>query len=252
LRVIKRDAANGKPLNGATVRIRNIVSNHTQQGYTDSSGSVVFNKLSPGAYEILEITSPAGYALDPTVHTVNVRPISEGETSYVLTNKANPGLRITKFDLSAMTPIEGVTFEVWKDGELFGTYVTDNWGLIELLNLPAGTYNVREIATVSPYVLDTTVQWIEIYAGQEHISELVFFNLLKPGIKIKKVDADTLEPLAYARFRVSMVGGSFSNEYVTDQNGLFLNYEYNYRQGAELLVFCGIIYSNKRMCGGGI
>jgi uncharacterized surface anchored protein len=219
LRVVKRDAANGRPLAGAAIRIRNIVTNTTQEGSTDSSGSIVFNKLPVGAYEIVEIAAPEGYALDASVHTVNVVPQSEGETSYVLTNKAKPGLRITKFDRQTMTAIEGVTFEVWHNGELFGVYVTDAWGKIELLNLPAGTYTAREIATVEPYVLDTTAQWIEISDGQGYIAELIFFNLTKPGIRLVKVDSATLAPLPNARYRISHVGGAFSDEYTTDLNG---------------------------------
>ncbi|MDR1205672.1 MAG: hypothetical protein LBL26_09380 [Peptococcaceae bacterium] len=219
LRVVKRDAANGRPLAGAAIRIRNIVTNATQEGSTDSSGSTVFAKLPAGAYEIEEIAAPEGYALDATVHTVNVVPQSEGETSYVLTDKAKPGLRITKFDRQTMTAIEGVSFEVWHDGELFGVYVTDAWGKIELLNLPAGTYTAREVATVEPYVLDTTAQWIEISDGQGYIAELIFFNLVKPGIWLVKVDSATLAPLPNARYRIAQVGGPFANEYTTDVNG---------------------------------
>ena len=219
LRVVKRDASNGMPLGGAAVRIRNITTNATQERTTDSSGCAVFEKLPTGAYEIVEITAPDGYALGKTIHTVNVLPLSEGETSYTLTNKANPGLRITKFDRQTMTAIAGVTFEVWHGGELFGTYVTDVWGEIELRNIPAGTYTVREVATIPPYVLDTTAQWIEIKSGQGHISELIFFNLIKPGIFLTKIDSETYQPLVNARFIIKQVGCTFSKEFTTDANG---------------------------------
>jgi uncharacterized surface anchored protein len=219
LRVVKRDASNGRPLGGAAVRIKHIATNATREGFTDSSGSAVFEKLPIGAYEIVEITAPDGYALDATVHTVNVAPLSEGETGYALVNKANPGLRIIKFDRQGMTPIAGVTFEIWKDGELFGTYITDAWGEIELRNLPSGTYLAREVAAAEPYALDDTVQWIELKAGQGYISELVFFNIQKPGMRLVKVDSEALAPLANARFGIARVGGAYANEFTTDHNG---------------------------------
>ena len=219
LRVMKRDAAHGMPLGGAAVRIRNITTNTTQTRHTDSSGNAVFDRLPVGAYEIVEITSPEGYALDSTVHTVNVVPLSEGETSYTLTNKANPGLRIIKFDRQTMRPIAGVTFEVWRDGELIGNFITNDWGEISLYNMAAGTYTAKEISTVEPYVLDPTVQWIELKAGQGYISELYFFNIAKPGMWIVKIDSVTFAPLPNARFQISQVGGSFSNEFTTNANG---------------------------------
>lgn len=219
LRVIKRDAANGRPLEGASVQIKNIVTNTTQERHTDSSGSAYFDKLPVGAYEIAEMAAPDGYELDSGKHTVNVVPMSEGETSYTLTDKAKPGLRITKFDRQTMTPIAGVTFAVWHDGELMGEYITDNWGEIMLHDIPSGTYTAREKATVSPYVLDTTAQWIEIKAGQGYIAELVFLNLQKPGISLVKIDSETFAPLANAKFLIKSVGGAFAKEFTTDING---------------------------------
>jgi uncharacterized surface anchored protein len=220
LKVTKRDATNGTPLSGATVQIKNIVTNTTQTATTDSSGNVVFDKLPVGAYEIVEVTSPDGYALDTSVHTVNVVTLGEGETSYTLTNEALPGLRLTKFDRQTMTPVRGITFEIWHDGELFGVYVTDSLGQIVLHDIPAGTYTAREVATIEPFVLDSTAQWIEIKAGQSYISELVFLNLVKPGIRILKVDSETLAPMAGVRFRVSSIGGSYTSEFVTNASGI--------------------------------
>lgn len=44
-------------------------------------------------------------------------------------------------------------------------------------------------------------------------------NDQKPGIHLVKLDSTTLEPQANARFRIEHVGGTFSKEYVTDENG---------------------------------
>ena len=219
LRVVKRDAENGMPLGGTAVRIRNITTNATQEMFTDSSGSAYFDRLPVGAYEIVEITAPTGYALDSSVHTVNVLPLSEGETSYTLTNKANPGLRISKFDQQTMVAIPGVTFEVWHDGSLYGEYTTDRIGEILLTNLPAGTYTVKEKSTVEPYILNPTPQTIEIKAGQGYISELVFHNLEKPTLIIKKYDELTAKPLPDTEFSVAKKGGVLVWEGLTGSDG---------------------------------
>ena len=67
-------------------------------------------------------------------------------------------------------------------------------------------------------MLDSTPQQIELTAGGG-IKTLTFFNTVKPGIHIIKVDSRTMEPLANVKFRISLVGGTFSKEYVTDKNG---------------------------------
>lgn len=74
------------------------------------------------------------------------------------------------------------------------------------------------ISTSAGYVLDSTPQQIELTAGGG-IKTLTFFNTVKPGIHIIKVDSRTMEPLANVQFRISLVGGTFSKEYVTDKNG---------------------------------
>ena len=75
-----------------------------------------------------------------------------------------------------------------------------------------------EVSTSAGYVLDSTPQQIELTAGGG-IKTLTFFNTVKPGIHIIKVDSRTMEPLVNAKFRISLVGGTFSKEYVTDKNG---------------------------------
>ncbi|MDR3277308.1 MAG: Cys-Gln thioester bond-forming surface protein, partial [Oscillospiraceae bacterium] len=221
LRVEKRDAANGDNLAGAVIQIKHIATGATFSAVTDASGVVEFLQIPTGGYEIQELTAPQGYALDSTVHTAAVRPLTEGAATYTLTNKANPGLRIIKLDRAASTPIEGVVFEVWHDGELYGEYTTNLAGEILLMNLPAGTYTAREKSTVAPYALDTTAQWIEITAGQGYISQLIFLNDAKPGVYLIKLDSENLSlPVPNAKFRIKQIsGGSYDQEHQSDQNG---------------------------------
>lgn len=103
LRVDKIDADSGASLAGATVEIRHIESGVTQTGTTDLGGSVYFDKLKPGAYQVREASAPSGYVKDGQTYTVNVT--SGTETSFVLKNQAKPGLIITKYDDIDLTSI---------------------------------------------------------------------------------------------------------------------------------------------------
>ena len=216
LRVEKIDADSGDHLAGAKVEIRHMESGATYTGTTDLAGSVYFDRLKPGAYQIRELAAPSGWVKDDQTHTVNV--VSGTEVSFTLTNQAKPGLTITKYDEQAKTPLPDVTFAVYRDTVLLGSFSTDELGQIRLTNLQPGTYLVKELSTDAGYVLDSTPQEIELAAG-DGIKHLTFFNVVKPGIHISKVDSVTMQPLANAKFKVSLVGGTFSKEYVTDQNG---------------------------------
>ena len=216
LRVDKIDADSGASLAGATVEIKHIESGVTQTGTTDLGGSVYFDKLKLGAYQVREVSAPGGYVKDDQIYTVNVT--SGTETSFVLKNQAKPGLIITKYDEQTHEVLPDVTFEVYRDTVLIGSFSTDEMGQIRLTDLQPGTYLVKEVSTSAGYVLDSTPQQIELTAGGG-IKTLTFFNTVKPGIHIIKVDSRTMEPLTNVKFRISLVGGTFSKEYVTDKNG---------------------------------
>lgn len=216
LRVDKIDADSGAALAGATVEIKHIESGVTQTGKTDLGGSVYFDKLKPGAYQVRELSAPSGFIKDSQTYTVNVT--SGTETSFVLKNQAKPGLLITKYDEQTHATLPDVTFEIYRDSVLIGSFATDEMGQIRLTDLQPGTYLVKEVSTKADYVLDSTPQQIELTAG-DGIKKLTFFNTVKPGIHISKVDSRTMEPLVNAKFRISLVGGTFSKEYVTDKNG---------------------------------
>ena len=162
------------------------------------------------------MSAPSGFVKDDQTYTVNVT--SGTETSFVLKNQAKPGLIITKYDEQTHEVLPDVTFEVTRDTVLIGSFSTDEMGQIRLTDLQPGTYLVKEVSTSAGYVLDSTPQQIELTAGGG-IKTLTFFNTVKPGIHIIKVDSRTMEPLANVKFRISLVGGTFSKEYVTDKNG---------------------------------
>lgn len=217
LRIEKIDGVSGESLAGAQVEVKNLSDGTILTGTTQTGGSLNLTKLKPGVYEVKEIAAPKGYKLDDKTYTANV---STGEvTTVTLKNYANPGLRIIKYDEKTLERLPDTTFDVYKDTVLIGTFTTDELGEIMLLDLAEGTYLIKEISTDDSHLVNASTQEIEIKAGEERIYEFVFFNAQKPGISLIKVDRDTMQPLANAKFKITQVGSSFAKEYVTNENG---------------------------------
>ena len=216
---VEKSSDTGEALPGVTVQVKDIASGTTYTKKTGAGGAAIFNELRPAAYEVREIAGIEGWQFDgETVKTVSV---TAGETvSVSFINKELPGLRITKYDRTTHTVLEGVTFEVWHDGVSIGRYVTDMQGEILLPNAATGTYLVKEVQGPNTHIVCTTPQQIELKVG-DGIRTLVFFNDLKPGLTLTKVDsADLSKPIANAKFELKKVDGSYGPvELLTNERG---------------------------------
>ena len=120
----KIDGATGASLAGAKVQIKHIESGATYTGTTDTGGSYTFTELKPGAYEILELAARR-WERDPQTYTTTV--VTGECVTYTLKNEALPGLKIIKYNRESHETMSGVTFRIWRDGELLGDYETDAW-----------------------------------------------------------------------------------------------------------------------------
>ena len=172
-----------------------------------------------GAYRIQEETAPVGWKLDDTVYTATV---VAGETTTIpIINEELPGLRIIKYDRKNMVAMPNVTFAVYRDGKFLGNFKTDQFGEILLTNVEPGTYRAFEVDTGDEgHILDTTPQEVELHAG-DGIKELLFFNDVKPGLRLVKVDSDDpSKVIPNAVFEIKSVEGTYGpQEFRTDENG---------------------------------
>ena len=216
---IEKLSDTGAHLPGAMVQIKHIESGVTYTVETNFAGYAIFDNIKPGAYEIKEITAPSGWLKDDATYTASV---ATGETTtFSLVNKELPGLRIIKYDRKNMAAMSGVTFEVWRDAVSLGKYKTDEFGEILITDAAPGTYRAVEVDTGSDgHILDTTPQEVELSAG-DGIKELLFFNDVKPGMRLIKVDStDPSKVIPNAVFEIKSVKGDYGpQEFVTDQNG---------------------------------
>jgi len=218
LRIEKRSNT-GQKLQGAVITIEHIESGQTFTAETTSAGVAIFDEIPLGAYRIQEKTAPVGWKLDDTVYTATV---VAGETTTIpIINEELPGLRIIKYDRKNMVAMPDVTFAVYRDGEFLGNFKTDQFGEILLTNVEPGTYRAFEVDTGDEgYILDTTPQEVELHTG-DGIKELLFFNDVKPGLRLVKVDSDDpSKVIPNAVFEIKSVEGTYGpQEFRTDQNG---------------------------------
>ncbi len=216
---IEKKSDTGMNLPGAVITITHIESGQTFTQTTSSAGVAIFDEIPLGAYRIQEVAAPVGWKLDDTVYTATV---VAGETTTIpIINEELPGLRIIKYDRKNYMAMPDVTFEIFRDGVSLGKFRTDQFGEILLTNVEPGTYRAVEVDTGDEgYILDTTPQEVELQAG-DGIKELVFFNDVKPGLKLIKVDSeDPSKVIPNAVFEIKSVAGDYGpEEFVTDQNG---------------------------------
>ena len=183
---------------------------------TGADGKFTLPYAENGTYVFREYHTLAGYVLskDPII----IEHTTDGNTDIIIDNTVQKDFTVVKVDSQSKKPIEGVTFRIWRDGALLGDYKTDKDGKITLAKAPAGTYKVQEAATLQEYILNDKP--VEIEHTSDKPTEITIENTKKPGLSIKKIDAETRKPLANAVFKLSRANGDIIKEsIVTDSNG---------------------------------
>ena len=230
LLITKVDGLTNQPLGG--VKFKVTTSNGTAAGNTngiyetDSNGEILIPNLKPDSYVVTELETLENYALDTTPQTVKIG--TDGEV-YKVSFKNYPygSLLITKVDGLTNQPLGGVKFKVTTSngtaaGNTNGIYETDSNGEILIPNLKPDSYVVTELETLENYELDTTPQTVEI-GTDGAVYKVSFKNQPKSSLVIFKKDADTGEPLAGVKFKVTnadgTVIGTSNGIFTTDQNG---------------------------------
>ena len=214
----KVDAETGEPLAGAVFTVTHSDGKLVGEYLSDANGMVVIENLPEGTYIIEEIQPPDGYLLDGENSKKTVNLSFENSQEVVFRDFAKPKLLIRKIDVDTGEPLEGAVIRVSRRGSSEYTEVTtgkDGTALLE--GLEEDWYQVQEIRSPEGYILDDTVHDVELIAGKT--ATVVLTNSRESGLTIKKVDAETGEPLPGAVFRVTMPNGSIK-DVTTDENGI--------------------------------
>ena len=230
LEIVKKNIANGEPIEGVTYRIEQIDGSFSTSATTDNHGRIFLDSVPVGTFKVTEINVPNHVILCPIPQEVALKP---GETSTVtFFNALKPSLEIRKVDSVTGDPIKGAKFQIWygsnhtDTGELndLGTYFSDASGKIILPEIKDGWYKVTELEPASGYAIkEPATQECFISGGESKV--LTFENTPLSAIIIRKVDSESGQPLEGAWFRIrylggtSGTGGTVVGEYKTSSNG---------------------------------
>ena len=230
LEIIKKNIANGEPIESVTYRIEQIDGSYSTTATTDSHGHIFLDSIPVGTYQVTEINVPSYVILCPIPQEVALKA---GETSTVtFFNALKPTLEIRKVDSVTGDPVKGARFQIWyasnhtDSGELndLGVYYTDESGKIILPEVKDGWYKVTELEAPHGYsIKEPATQECFISGGESKV--LTFENTPLSAIIIRKVDSESGQPLEGAWFRIRFLGGTSGTggtvigEYRTSSNG---------------------------------
>lgn len=209
------------PLKGVTFLVTDssgtVVGNSNGEFITDENGRVVIHDLEPGTtVTAREVKTVEGFVLDGAPKSILIKA-GEVQTLRFYNVRAG-GLTVIKKDEKTGERIPGVQFDIRKmDGEIVGTYTTDENGVIYLPKAENGWYTVTERKAAEGYRLDDTPHRIEVRDGQTATLEVT--NKAISGILLHKVNAITGEGIPGVSFILYDSGNNPIAQETSDDRG---------------------------------
>ena len=211
-------AGTGKGLDGAVYNIY-LDGQIVGSDVTSGGGYIEVHDVTEGLWSFVEQEAPAGYALDPTPHSVYVS-VTDGDKQYTVTaeDEELPGIKVIKTSAADGSPVEDAVYSIKGVTCSFSTSVstgTDGTALVE--DLPAGVYIVREESVPEPFVRTASEQVVALRPGK--VSEARFEDYTRPGLEIVKRNIADRSPIEGVTYQVRQIDGDFLDTVETDADG---------------------------------
>ncbi|HAT55571.1 MAG TPA: hypothetical protein DCW31_10125 [Lactobacillus sp.] len=197
-----------------------------------------------GKYYAKEMTTPAGYILNPNAITFEITGmdhdvvVDNGDfanyTDHVtFTKVGNDGSKVI-----------GATFVLMNNGHTVKTLTTDANGQFDLVGLAAGNYTLQETAAPAGYIVNNTPVAFTISTDHNNTLALSLVDY-RGQIQITKTDATTNSPLAGVVYRLTAADGAIMDA-TTDANGiaLFKNLSSGTYRIVEIKTLAGYVLDN--------
>ncbi|MEG0079562.1 SpaA isopeptide-forming pilin-related protein [Enterococcus sp.] len=229
IEIHKEDAENQEELAGAVFGLRGLREHEFTKEETNAAGNAEFEDLVPGYYELVELTSPEGYEIDPHPQIIYVDGQNKKEVIEIentAKEEKTGSIQLKKIDAATGDALAGVEFGVREFGHRdFVTKKTDSNGVVQFSDLKAGAfYTVAELKTLTGYELTPRPLVVKVSEKGQDVNIGNWTNhkevLKKGSLQIEKSDQETGSPLKGAIFGVRALGQKDYIEKETDKSGI--------------------------------
>ena len=233
LEILKKNIANGEPIEGVTFRIEQIDGSFSTSATTDGAGRIFLASIPVGNYRVTEKNVPSHVILSEIPQEIHLEAGCTRTVTFF--NAVKPSLTILKRNSVTGDPLSNAKFHIYygsdntTTGEIndLGVFTTDEIGKITLTDVNRGWYKLVEESAPKGFGIQGSGV-TEFYLEANTSKTVTVDNVPHSALVVYKYDAKTGKGLEGCRFELrylsgntSGTGGTVIGTYVTGPNGAF-------------------------------
>lgn len=223
IEILKVDEETNEPLRFAKFRIQG-PNGYDEIHQTNKDGKILLEYLEVGEYTVHEVQAPPGYALNNTVHTINVINNKEVYKVTAVNKLIKGSVEVIKKDNKGKV-LEGAEFELRNNEDEHDVRrgISNAEGKVIFTDVKFGNYTLVETVAPVGHMLNDRSESVVIDTDKQ-VLEFEYVNIpISAQVIIKKIDKDTKEALAGAKFKVEKDGELYAEVISNDQGNAYLN-----------------------------
>lgn len=233
LEILKKNIANGEPIEGVTYRIEQIDGSYSTSATTDNHGRIFLESIPVGSYRITEKNVPSHVILSEIPQEIHLEAGCTRTVTFF--NAVKPSLTILKRNSITGDYLANAKFHIYygsdntTTGEIndLGVFTTDESGRITLTDVNRGWYKLVEESAPKGFGIQGSGV-TEFYLEANTSKTVTVDNVPHSALVVYKYDAKTGKGLEGCRFELrylsgntSGTGGTVIGTYLTGPNGAF-------------------------------
>ena len=233
LEIVKKNIANGEPIEGVTFRIEQIDGSFSTSATTDGAGRIFLASIPVGSYRVTEKNVPSHVILSEIPQEIHLEAGCTRTVTFF--NAVKSSLTILKRNSVTGDPLSNAKFHIYygsdntTTGEIndLGVFTTDEIGKITLTDVNRGWYKLVEESAPKGFGIQGSGV-TEFYLEANTSKTVTVDNVPHSALVVYKYDAKTGKGLEGCRFELrylsgntSGTGGTVIGTYVTGPNGAF-------------------------------